>query len=132
MEAGLLRKIWNGFLFIVGAVTIVIGMMLWTLRPETGPAAPNPEFFALSARVDCRFAVEKQLHDPGSAEWIDQQSWSVVVQGQGTILDPGAMVIVTASLRANNAFGAKVMGQYRCLLRRTSDDRWLLLGVEQG
>lgn len=80
-------------------------------------AAPPADPHA-GARFACRIFIERQLHDPASAEWIDTPSWPVVDNADGSLG-------IGARYRAKNTFGALRLSHTTCIIRRSGTD-WRL------
>lgn len=62
-------------------------------------------------REACRQFVEQRLNDPGSAEWGNYTSWTVVDNRDGTYS-------VGARFRAKNGFGGLQQAYYTCVIRQ--------------
>ena len=71
----------------------------WTLLPK------EPEHVA---KESCKEQALRQLHDPSSVEWFEEDGWKVAPTGQ----ERGYAVAMKA--RANNALGAKVIATMNC------------------
>lgn len=76
-----------------------------------------------SARSGCRHFIRTQLHDPRSAEFEP-------MAGYPTTKLPNDRYRVMVTLRAKNAFGALVLGQYLCEIR-LEDSNLRLMKLEQ-
>jgi hypothetical protein len=75
------------------------------------------------ARDTCAASIRANLHNPRSVEWVSRNDW------QASAMPDGSM-IVTATYRAANAFGATVLSTVQCEL--VSDgSRFALQGLRQ-
>ena len=68
----------------------------------------HPDFSAADAPWRCRSYLSERLHDPGSAEFVEQ---STVAAADG--------YIVVMRVRARNAFNALRLNDYICTLTRS-------------
>lgn len=73
-----------------------------------GGAAAHPH---AGARGACQLFIERQLHDPRSAEWVDQPDWTVVDNADGSLS-------VGARYRAKNGLGAVRLAYTTCVIRK--------------
>lgn len=86
--------------YVIGSV-IFLARNGWRLPKD----APAPAFSADDARFRCRTYLRERLHDPGSAEWVEER---VVPFADG--------FAVTMRVRARNAFNALRLNDYLCSL----------------
>lgn len=73
------------------------------------------------AQYHCKQLLSESLHDPRSAQWEPSYEWPTVVRENS--------VVVTASLRASNGFGALVFSRYRCELEY-DEKNWRVKSLE--
>lgn len=88
----------------------------WMLTPtSSSPAtAQVPADPDAGVRGACMTFLERSLHDPGSAEWGDISTWTVVHNSDGTLS-------VGARYSARNGFNAVRKAYTTCVIRKTSD-----------
>jgi len=92
----------------LGAILIIFIPVLMNIGKPTSPSKHADPYSA--PRGACRMALEKTLHDPGSAEFDLGSNWYVETRKDGTIL-------VQPKLRAKNAFGAYRYVTYNCIVK---------------
>lgn len=98
-------------LAVVLVVAIIASLGVVTLM-DRGTPPPGPRVFTLDerraiAKHTCRDALNRRLHDPGSAETVEE----VVTE-----LSSGFLTII--KLRAKNAFGALRLTTVACTTDR--------------
>lgn len=121
VRRGVIWAIWG----VLGFLAVVFAMGILSDAP--GPAVSRPAPVADPAslpRQMCREFIREGLHDPGSVEWLPGADWPVADLGDG-------LWRVTATFRATNAFGARVLSRQVCDMR---DDggAWRLLSLAEG
>lgn len=99
-------------LAVLLVVAIVVSLWVVTLM-DRGRPAPGPRAFTLDerraiAKQTCRETLRKRLHDPGSAETVDEAVSDT----------PDGGFVYAARLRAKNAFGALRLTTVACTTDR--------------
>lgn len=97
---------------VAAIVAIVVLFVGWFQFRDIGiagrSASRTPIFSAADAPWRCRSYLSERLHDPGSAEFVEQ---STVAAADG--------YIVVMRVRARNAFNALRLNDYICTLTRS-------------
>lgn len=118
----MLMRIWKTFLVVVGACVVAIAVLFWSLglfeRSDAEIAVQELRSFQSSARASCITSLRRQLHDPGSAEWVSSSDWPVSSRESG-------MYEVAATFRAQNLMGATVTQRADCVVRRDGRDAFV-------
>lgn len=75
------------------------------------------------AVYDCGNFVNKTLNDPDSAQF-DYENMTAIKR-------PHDMIDVQFTVRAKNAFGAKILVTYQCRVKRIGAYEWKAISVHQ-
>ncbi|KEP68437.1 hypothetical protein DL1_11960 [Thioclava dalianensis] len=117
-------KIAGSILAILICVPFV--WLMWSLDEK--PRKPSPAEQQLAgARYACQEFISDRLHDPSSAEWgMSSGHWWQTWPAQ----PKGKAVTVSATFRANNALGIKVLSSWTCKVKET-DQSWQLISLSE-
>jgi len=132
----MLRKIWYGFLILVGLLVWgIIGGFWFLTTPRTAEEIAAQEAteakraaqtelrkFKIMARASCSNRIKDNLRNPSSVDWDGRATWPVIEDAEN-------LYTVIAKYRAENGFGGMVKETRQCLVAR-SGDRATVLGVE--
>lgn len=102
---------------------VAAGALLLQCALMEPPARSAPSHPHDGARGACQLFLARVLHDPDSAEWVDQAQWAVVDNGDGSLS-------VGARYRAKNGLGAMRLGYSTCIIRKVGTD-WQLEKISQ-
>jgi hypothetical protein len=116
---------------LAGGAGLIAAVGIMFPQPRARPAHPTPDQMLAQdvarrpglARTACKAAVDQSLNDPGSAEYLSRADWPV------REVEPDEFR-VDVSLRAKNAFGALMLAEFRCVVRRGADG-WRLIALDQ-
>lgn len=102
----------------LGTLGLATGTWLYFTPSSPPRAAEAVEAPVEAARRMCRHFIRGALHDPASAEWMDQRTWPAT--------RIGGVWEVRAIYRAKNPLGATVLQRTECKLT-FAGDTWTLV-----
>lgn len=123
---------WHKWVF-GAAVAVIVGVqaIVWTApqppaaRQAVTDAEAAPEDPGRNVTAVCRMFMERQLHDPDSAEWPHSAEWRV----SGP--DGAGVWRGRVEMRVKNEFGARVLKRFDCRVVNDSGDHWTLVGLTE-
>lgn len=107
----------KGCIWVFVAVVVVVSILLIRSCSSTAGRTPSPERAQTSARTACEMEVERQLKDPGSAEFSDVTIEIVSPS------EPFYRYSITGTVRAANSFGGTAAHSFECDATYSIDSR---------
>jgi hypothetical protein len=95
------------------------GAIAPSTQTSDGQAQKVEQAARRNAKIDCEVRIEKSLHDPSSAEWLDKTLGVLEPLSMGRKADGGLEILTR--LRAKNGFGAMRLFTAECNYKRKGD-----------